>query len=355
MKLVAVILSGGSGSRLWPLSTSKLPKPFLPIFENSNLFEKTLDRLKGLDLAKLLIITNEKYDNLHRKSLKKYSFSSYLILEKEGQNTAPAVLMAARFVEKHFGENTALLVLPADHLIENYKAFETAVNLAVKFSQKGGLITFGIKPTHPELGYGYICLNKEEESQIYLTKKFVEKPTLKKALYYLKQKNYLWNSGIFCFSVKSILAAFKKEQKKMWQHSALCLNRSLPANFSLKKSSKLLLDPKSFAGFNSISLDYAIMEKYQPVYTMKANFDWNDLGNWKAVSQAFSSDKQGNKLIGDNFSLHNQNVFLYAKKNFYGMIGLKDINIIEAGNKILLVHNDYLQEVKKIFEIDAKK
>ena len=215
MKLVAVVLSGGSGSRLWPLSTDSLPKPFLPLFGEKNLLEKTLHRLSFLPLQATLIVTNQKYYSLHKKSQKKINnqkinqkqtnFKTNFLLEPVSKNTAPAVLMAAHWVKDHFGKDAVMLVLPADHLIEKNKIFTEDVILAAKQAQKQGIITFGIPPNYPETGYGYICTSEKEVSKkiqkIAVRKKnrFVEKPDLKTAQKYVKSKKYFWNSGDLLF------------------------------------------------------------------------------------------------------------------------------------------------------------
>ena len=357
MKLIAVILSGGSGSRLWPLSTDSLPKPFLPLFGEKNLLEKTLHQLNFLPLQEILIVTNQKYYSLHKKSLKKEiskkkNIKSSFLLEPVSKNTAPAVLMAAHWVKEHFGKDSIMLVLPADHLIENNKAFSKDVLLAAKQAQKQGILTLGIKPSYPETGYGYIRVQENKSSKKILeTKEFVEKPDFKTAQKYVKSKKYLWNSGIFCFNTDSILSAFQKLQPKMWQNSLLC-SKKTALN---KKTNSLLLEKNSFAKLDSISLDYAIMERYQPVYTIRSEFDWNDVGSWQSIAALREADKSGNKLQGDFFSLENKNTFLQSEKNFYALIGLENISIVEKDGAILIAANSHLQEVRQAFEFSQKK
>ena len=357
MKLVAVVLSGGSGSRLWPLSTDSLPKPFLPLFGEKNLLEKTLYRLSFLPLQATLIVTNQKYYTLHKKSQKQISpqkpkLKTNFLLEPVPKNTAPAVLMAAHWVKQHFGEDTIMLVLPADHLIENNKAFSKDVLLAAKQAEKQGIVTFGIKPSHPETGYGYICTGEREVAKkIQKIARFVEKPDLKTAQKYVKSKKYFWNSGIFCFSVKSIISAFQEFQPKIWQNSILCAKKTVLE----KKADAHLLEENSFNAMNSISLDYGIMEKYQPIYAIQSNFDWNDVGSWKSIAMLRKADKSGNKLQGDFFSLENKNTFLQSEKNFYALIGLENISIVEGDGAVLIVANSHLQEVRQAFEFARNK
>ena len=362
MKLVAVVLSGGSGSRLWPLSTDSLPKPFLPLFGEKNLLEKTLHRLSFLPLQATLIVTNQKYYSLHKKSQKKINnqkinqkqtnFKTNFLLEPVSKNTAPAVLMAAHWVKDHFGKDAVMLVLPADHLIEKNKIFTEDVILAAKQAQKQGIITFGIPPNYPETGYGYICTSEKEVSKkIQKIARFVEKPDLKTAQKYVKSKKYFWNSGIFCFSVKSIISAFQEFQPKIWQNSILCAKKTVLE----KKADAHLLEENSFNAMNSISLDYGIMEKYQPIYAIQSNFDWNDVGSWKSIAMLKKADKSGNKLQGDFFSLENKNTFLQSEKNFYALIGLENISIVEKDGAILIAANSHLQEVRQAFEFSQKK
>ncbi len=360
MKLVAVVLSGGSGSRLWPLSTDSLPKPFLPLFGEKNLLEKTLHRLSFLPLQATLIVTNQKYYSLHKKTLRKITSQKKLknsfLLEPVSKNTAPAVLMAAHWVKEHFGKDAIMLVLPADHLIENNKAFAEDVILAASQAEKQGILTFGIKPNYPETGYGYICAREQKISKkTQEVEKFVEKPDLKTAKKYLKSKKYFWNSGIFCFSLDSVFFAFQKFQPKMWQNSLYCVKKTKQKiKTSGRKANALLLEENSFNRLDAISFDYAIMEKYRPVYTIQSRFDWNDVGSWHSIAMLKKADKSGNRFQGNCFSLENKNTFLQAEKNFYALIGLENISIVEKNGAILIVANSHLQEVRQAFEF-AKK
>ena len=321
------------------------------------MLEKTLYRLSFLPLQATLIVTNQKYYTLHKKSQKQISpqkpkLKTNFLLEPVPKNTAPAVLMAAHWVKQHFGEDTIMLVLPADHLIENNKAFSKDVLLAAKQAEKQGIVTFGIKPSHPETGYGYICTGESEVAKkIQKIARFVEKPDLKTAQKYIKSKKYFWNSGIFCFSVESIISAFQEFQPKMWQNSILCAKKTVLE----KKADAHLLEENSFNAMNSISLDYGIMEKYQPIYAIQSNFDWNDVGSWKSIAMLKKADKSGNKLQGDFFSLENKNTFLQSEKNFYALIGLENISIVEKDGAILIAANSHLQEVRQVFEFSKKK
>ena len=321
------------------------------------MLEKTLYRLSFLPLQATLIVTNQKYYTLHKKSQKQISpqkpkLKTNFLLEPVPKNTAPAVLMAAHWVKQHFGEDTIMLVLPADHLIENNKAFSKDVLLAAKQAEKQGIVTFGIKPSHPETGYGYICTGEREVAKkIQKIARFVEKPDLKTAQKYVKSKKYFWNSGIFCFSVKSIISAFQEFQPKIWQNSILCAKKTVLE----KKADAHLLEENSFNAMNSISLDYGIMEKYQPIYAIQSNFDWNDVGSWKSIAMLRKADKSGNKLQGDFFSLENKNTFLQSEKNFYALIGLENISIVEGDGAVLIVANSHLQEVRQAFEFARNK
>lgn len=348
MKISVVIISGGSGSRLWPLSTNELPKPFLPLVEEKNLFEKTLTRINRLKTKDLLVVTSQKFYELHLQTVAKTNFSSSFLLEPEGRNTAPAILMAAKLLEEKFGKEQLMLVLPADHLIENYQKFSEAVHLAAEKIQQDDILTFGIQPTYPETGYGYIC-TENNQTKISKVKQFVEKPNLATANKYLTQGNYFWNSGMFLFSVKSILQAFKKQQPQMWAHSLVCHKQTL------KKNNTYLLNKKYFAQFESISIDYAIMEKHKPIYVIKSDFDWNDIGSWNSAAKLIKADENGNRLQGSYFSLDNKNVFLKTQQNFYGLLGLEDISIVEGNGQILIANNQKLQATKKIFEYQKKQ
>ena len=348
MNIIPVIISGGSGSRLWPLSTKDQPKPFIPLFEDENLLEKTIQRLEGL-FEQIIFVCNQQHLSLHQKVMQKKKIHCSYLLEEKGKNTAPAVLMAARVLEERGLSKAIMLVLPADQFILEKKKFQKAVQLAAQQAKKKGLITFGIKPSYPETGYGYLYLKNSKQSVVEL-KQFVEKPNLEKAKEFLKQKNYFWNSGIFCFSVQSIIQAFEKYQPQDTKNSLEVLQNSK------KQSNLLFFHSESFQKFSAISLDYAIMEKHNEVFAVRANFQWSDIGNWYSVAKIFPKDKQGNIIQANSFGLENKNIFLLAKKNFFGLLGLEDISIVESEQGILIAHNSKLQEVKKIFQyINQKK
>ena len=341
MDLIPIIISGGSGSRLWPLSTIEKPKPFVELFAETNLLEKTLHRLKFLQKP-IVIVCNKKHLQIHEKIVARNKIQASYILEEEGRNTAPAVLMAARILEKKGFLNSIMLVLPADHYIQEIAKFQKDVQLAAKHSQKGGLVTFGISPTYPETGFGYLHL--KEKKKISPILQFIEKPKLEKAKKFIKDKNYAWNSGIFCFSVKEILKSFSELQMQFLKNSNLCLQKS---DF---QQNKIFLHQETFKKFDSISLDYAIMEKSKEVFVVKASFSWSDVGNWNSVRDLLQKDKKGNVLKGNCFALNTKNSFLLAKNNFFGLLGLENIAIVESDQGILIAHTSQMQKVKEIFE-----
>jgi mannose-1-phosphate guanylyltransferase/mannose-6-phosphate isomerase len=342
MDLVTVIISGGSGSRLWPLSTKDKPKPFVELFKDGNLLEKTIARAKNIS-SKLLFVCNKKHLALHQKAIQNSGLTCYFLLEEEGKNTAPAILMAARFLQKKGLSDVVLLVLPADQFILEQDKFEKAVQIAKIRAQKGGLITFGICPSYPETGYGYLHL-EAGAGDLVCVKEFVEKPDLPKAKEFLRQKNYFWNSGIFCFSLRSGLQAFEKHQPQMSEVSLQCIEKSTQID------NRIFFDAETFGAFEAISMDYAIMEKHQEVFAVKTNFQWSDIGSWYSAAKLFPKDKKDNVLQGDYFELNNKNTFLLARNNFFGLLGLENISIVESPQGILIAHNSKLQEVKKIFE-----
>lgn len=347
MNLIPIIISGGSGSRLWPLSTKKKPKPFIDLFSDKNLLDKTITRLQGIS-QQIFFICNQSHLALHQQAMQNKNIRCSFLLEKEGRNTAPAILMAARVLEQQGLNDAIMLVLPADQFILEKEKFQQSVQIAAQQAQKKGLVTFGIKPSYPETGYGYLCLEEKIEPIVHL-KKFIEKPSLEKAQKFLQQKNYFWNSGIFCFSVQSILEAFEKHQPQMIKISLEVLQKSI------QKENQFFFDSQSFQKFPSISIDYAIMEKHSDVFAVCTDFHWSDIGSWFSVAKLFAKDKQGNNLQGNYFGLENQNTFLLAKNNFFGLLGLQNISIIESEQGILIAHNSKLQEVKKIFEYVYQK
>lgn len=287
MDVIPVILSGGVGSRLWPVSRETHPKPFMTLPDGQNLIQKTFLRASMLSgVSQILTVTNRellfKTEDEYR-SVNRAGLAQGFILEPFGRNTAAAVAMAALQIKELKGPKAHMLVLAADHLIQNDKAFASAVDDAVVLSEDGWLVTFGIQPRYPETGFGYIeaCVSGDVSKGLKVVR-FVEKPDLQTAESYLQAGNYLWNSGMFCFQVGTVLTEFSKYAPDVLEAAA----RSL-ADSRLTQGDNyycLAIDSETFAQVPDISIDYALMERSDRVATVPCDIGWSDIGSWNAVS-----------------------------------------------------------------------
>jgi len=349
MEIIPLIIAGGSGSRLWPLSQPAKPKQFQAFSGPKTLLEETIDRLKSLKPPEYVIVTADKYEKLSKQELKKARVKGTILLEPAPKNTAAAILYGALYLKKKY-KDAYMIVLPADHYIKNKAKFISTLKKTLIEAKKNKIVTIGIPPTTPETGYGYIKFNSKNN----LVDKFVEKPNLTKAKQYLKSKNYLWNSGIFIWKVSTILEAFAiflPEQLKVFQplakKSAKEIRSSQSQIWALKK--------KIFASLKSISVDYGILEKAKGQVVIPAEFDWNDLGSWQAIDQLLDSDKKNTK--DKNRSTHKNTLFIKSKncsvlslKKKVALIGVEDLVVVEEGENLLILNKKYSQEVKKVTE-----
>ncbi len=347
--MIPVILSGGSGTRLWPLSRKQRPKQFLPVVDEENtLLQSTLLRLQGLKpLQAPIIVCNKEHrfmvaEQLHELNLEHQG----ILLEPIGRNTAPAIVLAALHALKADPE-AMLLVLPADHVMSNIQAFHYAIEIAEKTAKQGKLVTFGIVPNKPETGYGYIKYNQHqaESKQIaYKVEQFVEKPDQITAESYLKDGHYLWNSGMFMFQATSYLNAVEQYQPEILQacHAALEKARQ-DIDF-------IRIDNDSFSTSPNISIDNAIMEKANNIALIPLDAGWNDVGSWPAVWEVGQQDPQGNVIRG-NSMLHNaKNNLIYTEKRLVTLVGVEDLVVVDTKDATLVMHKNHAQDIKKIVQ-----
>ncbi|MBI5557907.1 MAG: mannose-1-phosphate guanylyltransferase/mannose-6-phosphate isomerase [Deltaproteobacteria bacterium] len=335
-----IILAGGSGSRLWPLSRELYPKQLLNLTEECSLLQSTLKRLAELpnSLAPVVVV-GEAHRFLTLNQIKELGLNTRIeiILEPVGKNTAPAVCGAALFCRARSDEEMILLILPADHLIRKQQAFHDAVAEAVDLASRGRLVTFGITPSSPETGYGYI--EKGEGNQV---KSFVEKPDLLKAKQYLAAGNYFWNSGMFAFSEATLLAEMEKLSPDIFSAmSAAVENGSQDKEF-------FRLDRTSMTGCRDDSIDYAIMEKSGLVSVIPADLGWSDIGSWQAFWEVADKDTHGNVLHGDVIAEEVENSFIRSENRLVAAVGLKNMLVVETADAILVAPVDRSQDVKKI-------
>jgi mannose-1-phosphate guanylyltransferase len=357
--LLPVIISGGAGERLWPVSNSAFPKPFIAMPDGQSLLQKAYLRADSLDnIIEILTITNRDYYFKTRGEYAAVSGSSNgskttinsFILEPTPRNTAPAIAIAAHYAVKNYGEDAVLLVLPADHLVENKEAFIKAVYEAGKLAEKNYLVTFGIKPTRPETGFGYIELglkNLENSPNNYMAKNFVEKPNLQTAKSYIQGGNHVWNSGIFCFKAGVFL-------RELEEHSPQIANavRLVSCTTDLQQASKHLLELNAelFNAIPSVSVDYAVLEKSANVAVVTCDIGWNDIGSWNALCDFIAPDEFGNRINGEVCVHNSHNCFVQASSRLVALVGVKNLVVIDTDNALLVADSGSLQYVRNIVQ-----
>jgi len=345
MKIVPVILSGGSGTRLWPLSRKQHPKQYLPLASDNTMLQETILRLNGLDnLADPIIVCNADHRFLVAEQCQQIGIKNpTILLEPVGRNTAPAIAAAALQSLKD-SENSTLLVLSADHVIQDVDAFHEAINIANQQVQSGKLATFGIVPTNANTGYGYIKSSKESSNGAHKVEEYVEKPDLKTAQTYLEQGNYLWNSGMFMFKADVLI-------DELTTHSSDIVNSVNNAiNNATQDLDFIRLDEQAFESSPSDSIDYTLMEKSDNVVVIPLDAQWNDIGSWSALYDIGIKDSDGNVILGDVFTKDTVNTYIHANHHMVVTIGVQDLVIVDTPNATLISTKDKVQEVKKIVE-----
>jgi len=357
--IIPVILSGGSGTRLWPLSRKQYPKQYLPLVGDNTMLQETILRLSGLDnLADPIIVCNINHRFLVAEQCKQIDIKNpTILLEPIGRNTAPAIAAAA-FQSLEDSDNAVLLVLSADHAIQDIKGFHQAIDVANKQAKAGKLATFGIVPTDANTGYGYIKLqgelstgkrgcpgvSKNNNDGAYKVEQFVEKPDLQTAQAYLEQGNYLWNSGMFMFQANTLI-------DELTTHSHDIVKS---VGNSVKNATKDLdfirLEEKAFESSPSDSIDYALMEKSNNVVVVPLDAQWNDIGSWSALYDIGTKDARGNVIQGDVFTEETNNTYINASHHMVATIGVKDLVIVDTPNATLISTKDQAHKVKKIVD-----
>ena len=350
IKITPIILSGGSGTRLWPLSRKDRPKQFLQLYGNHSMLQETILRLSGIEnIDKPIIVCNENHRFLVAQQCHDIDIEPTIILEPIGRNTAPAITVAAIQSIREF-EDTVLLVLSADHKIENIEGFHHAISIAKKTVIEKKLVTFGVMPTRPNTGYGYIKYSgiDNEPSKV---ERFVEKPNLEKANEYFISKEYLWNSGMFMFTSKYFLDELKKFNPEIYQKSLEAIERSS------KDMDFLRLDEKSFNSCPSDSIDYALMEKSDNVFVIPVDIGWSDLGTFESLRDSKTKDINGNIFEGDVISFDTNNTFIRSSERLVVTIGISNMTIINTEDALLISDNTQSENVKDIVKalVESKR
>jgi mannose-1-phosphate guanylyltransferase / mannose-6-phosphate isomerase len=347
--LIPVILSGGSGSRLWPVSREASPKPFMKVGGGESLLRRTFDRARALQgTAEVLTVTNREYLFKTRDEYGGPKAATF-ILEPVGRNTAPALAVAALHVAAAHDDDAVMLVLAADHLIQDEAAFAADVATAAALARDGLLVTFGIRPDRPETGFGYIELGPAiGAAGGFHANRFVEKPTLDVARGYLAAGNYLWNSGMFCFTAGKLLEALGAHQPELLEAARACWQASTAA--ASLDSRIVELDARTFGRLADISIDYAVMEKAANVAVVRAGFDWSDIGSWSAIHQAVASDAAGNSVVGEAILVDVSNTYIQSEGRLVAAVGLDNMVIVDTPDALLVADRRRSQDVKKVVE-----
>lgn len=340
----ALILAGGIGSRFWPLSNSQDPKQFLNLYSSRPMLEETIHRLRRLiKKENIYIATNQKYYQKIKNCVRNLKLAQKNILfEPQARNTfAPIAVLSKRI--KGQDPQAVILVLPCDHLVKDQKKFITLLKEAIEVASQDRIVTLGIPPRRPETGYGYIKINPKAQSRnLYLVDKFVEKPNLKTAERFLKDKRYYWNSGIFIFKAKVMLEEIQKLAPSAYKIVAGIKER--PGLLGRANAGLTKLWHK----LPSISIDFAIMEKTNRLALLAADYGWMDLGSWQAIAEVFQKNRDGNTLKGKCISVGDKNTFIWSDNRLVATLGLKDIIVVNTKDALLVCAKDKTQDVKKI-------
>lgn len=349
--IIPVILAGGSGTRLWPLSRTHYPKQLLKLFGDVTMLQQTLIRLKGLpDLAEPIVVCNEEHRFMVAEQLQELGHkNASILLEPVARNTAPALAIAAIHAAE-LADDPILLVLSADHMIRDVDVFQQAVKHAVIAAQQNHLATFGVQPTRPETGYGYIKTPKGAAADFSPVEKFVEKPNLETAEAYLAEGCYFWNSGMFVFKTSVFLKELTAQSPDL-----------VAAVKTAKEKSKqdldfIRIDKESFSQAPNISIDYALMEKSRNVVCIPLDANWSDVGDWKSFSDLNDKDLSGNSFIGDSIDVGSTNTLVFSRDKLVATLGVDNLMIINTPDAVLVADKNQAQQVKSLItQIEKQK
>ncbi|ACE83761.1 mannose-1-phosphate guanylyltransferase/mannose-6-phosphate isomerase [Cellvibrio japonicus] len=342
--IIPVILAGGSGTRLWPLSRQHYPKQLLKLFGNYTMLQQTILRLSGLpELLSPIVVCNQEHRFMVAEQMQELGIAdAKIILEPVGRNTAPALALAAMYAQE-VEQSPTLLVLSADHMIRDVAAFQTAVDVAVRASRAGHLVTFGVTPTHPETGYGYIKTQAHNGQGDYLpVQQFVEKPDFITAQSYLAAGCYFWNSGMFVFQADIFL------QELAVQTPDVVVTAEQAKTWATRDLDFIRVDRESFAAAPNISIDYALMEKSANVVCVPLDAGWSDVGDWKSYWELSDKDSAGNSFIGDSLDVGSTNTLVFSQDKLVATLGVDNLMIINTPDAVMVAHKSQAQQVKSL-------
>ncbi|WP_115444734.1 mannose-1-phosphate guanylyltransferase/mannose-6-phosphate isomerase, partial [Escherichia coli] len=346
--ITPIILAGGSGTRLWPLSRVLYPKQFLKLNGNLTMLQATVERLNNMECDDPIVICNEQHRFIVAEQLRQINkLTDNIILEPFGRNTAPAIALAALLkLKKSQQEDSIMLVLAADHVVTNKVAFSQSVKNAIPSARSGKMVTFGIIPERPETGYGYIRRGAayENSDNVFHVDKFIEKPDLETAEKYLASGEYYWNSGMFLFRASRYLRELKKFRPDILDACENAMaNMTSDLNF-------VRIDEESFSECPDESIDYAIMEATTDAIVVPMNAGWSDVGSWSSLWEISSKDCHGNSCFGDVIKYSTENSYVYAESGLVTTVGVKDLVVVQTKDAVLIADRNAVQDVKKVVE-----
>ncbi len=354
--LYAVILAGGSGTRFWPVSRERFPKQLLQIIGEETLIQQTVRRvLKAVPAKNICVVTNYCQAETIKLQLSKWKneLADNFVLEPEGRNTGPAIGLAALRLLRRDPDAT-MLVVPADHVIKGEKKFKQAVSFGYQLAQQGALVTFGIQPTRPETGYGYIqpnsrsCLGTFDSLSGYKVRRFVEKPDLKKARRFLDAGNYLWNSGVFVWRADTLVEEFASHQATLLK-GLQTIDKMVEAGQLGEQLAN------RYKRLKSVSIDYGVMERSAQAAVVPVEFSWLDVGSWSSLEKVAPRDKRGNVRTGNVVDIDSENSVFFATKRLVGAIGLSNMVVVDTPDATLVCPKSRAQDVKVLVEILRKR
>ncbi len=352
--MYAVLMAGGLGTRFWPMSRKACPKQFLSFVGKKTMLQQTYERVKPLtEDDKIIVVTNKELRKEVEKQLPEIP-NENIIGEPEGKNTAPCIGLAASIIEKRSDKNEIMVILPADHLVSGLADFRKTLRVGIEYARNHDtLVTLGIQPTFPETGYGYIQVDKKVHSDkgkdLFNVKTFAEKPNPETAKRFIKSGDFLWNSGMFIWSVKTLMREFEEHLPELFEDFTLIKNRYGRSGFN-----KILSEV--YARTKSISIDDGIMETAKNVVVIKSNFKWNDLGSWEAVYNISGKDKEANVCHSKKeILLDAKNNFFHAPKKIIAAIDVEDLIVVDMDDAILICKKNRSQDVKHIVDYLNRK